>query len=310
MTIGALAASVFGVGLEAAGPLLTRSAVDGAIAGRTGLLLPIVATLLALALVRFGASFLRRYLGGRVALDVQHDLRRQVFAAVQRMDGVRQDRLRTGQVASRAISDLQLVQGLLSIVPLSAGTVVLVVFAVGAMLWLSPLLTVISLIMLPLAAMITGRTRRTLFPATWSAQQRAAEIAQQVEETVTGVRVVKGFGQESREVSALERRARRLYGERLRAARLTARLNPALLALPGLGQVAVIGLGGYLAMTGSISLGTFLAFTTYVGMLVGPARLIGAVVVAAQLTRAGAERVYDLIDSEPEVVDPRYRSDP
>ncbi|MDQ4116245.1 MAG: ABC transporter ATP-binding protein, partial [Actinomycetota bacterium] len=267
VTVGALLASVLGVGLEAVGPLLTKAAVDGAVAGSTAVLLPVVVAFLALAVVRFGAAFLRRYLGGRMALDVQHDLRRQVFRAVQRMDGVRQDRLRTGQVASRAISDLTLVQALLSIVPLSAGTLVLGVVSVSAMLWLSPLLTVISLVMLPVAAIITNRTRRTLFPATWSAQQRAAEIAQQVEETVTGVRVVKGFGQESREVTTLEGRARLLYGERLRAARLTARLNPVLLALPGLGQVAVIGIGGVLAMNGSITLGTFLAFTTYVAQL-------------------------------------------
>ncbi|TCK20637.1 ATP-binding cassette subfamily B protein [Pseudonocardia endophytica] len=304
VTIGALLASVLGVGLEAVGPLLTKAVVDGAVGGSTAVVLPVVVTFLSLAVIRFGAAFLRRYLGGRMALDVQHDLRRQVFRAVQRMDGVRQDRLRTGQVASRAISDLTLVQGLLSIIPLSAGTVVLGVVSISAMLWLSPLLTVISLIMLPVAAIITNRTRKTLFPATWSAQQRAAEIAQQVEETVTGVRVVKGFGQESREVTTLEGRARRLYGERLRAARLTARLNPVLLALPGLGQVAVIGLGGALAMNGSITLGTFLAFTTYVAQLIGPARLIGALIVAAQLTRAGAERVFDIVDSEPDVTDP------
>ncbi|GAA4675107.1 ABC transporter ATP-binding protein [Pseudonocardia yuanmonensis] len=304
VTIGALVASVLGVSLDAAGPLLTRVAVDDAVRGVTDVLLPIVLAILGLAVVRFTASFLRRYLAGRMALDVQHDLRRQVFAAVQRLDGRRQDALRTGQVASRAITDLQQVQSLLSMVPLAAGTVALVVASVAAMLWLSPLLTVVSLIMLPLAAYITSRTRRSLFPATWSAQQRAADVAQQVEETVTGVRVVKGFGQETREVGTLEGLARRLFGERMRAARMTARLNPVLLALPTLGQVAVIGIGGLMALRGSISLGTFLAFTTYVAQLVGPARLVGSLVVSAQLARAGVERVYDLVDAEPDVQDP------
>ncbi|MEQ3550819.1 ABC transporter ATP-binding protein [Pseudonocardia nematodicida] len=304
VTLGALGASMVGVGLEAIGPLLIREGVNGAVDGDPGVLVPVVAGLLVLGLFKFVGAFVRRYLGGRMALDVQHDLRRDVFAAVQRMDGVRQDRLRTGQVASRAISDLQLVQGFLSMVPLSAGTVVLVVVAVSAMLWLSPALTVVALVMLPVAFFATNRIRRALFPATWSAQQRAAEIAQQVEETVTGVRVVKGFGQEARETASLERRAHRLYGERLRAAALTARLNPALLALPGLGQVAVIGVGGWMAAQGSIDLGTFLAFTAYVGMLVGPARLIGALVVTAQLTRAAAERVYDIVDATPEITDP------
>ncbi|MFP5070767.1 ABC transporter ATP-binding protein [Pseudonocardia nantongensis] len=306
VTFGALLASMAGVGLEAVAPLLIRTGVNGVVGGDPGVLTPVVLGLLLLGVLKFGGAFVRRYLGGKMALNVQHDLRRAVFAAVQRMDGVRQDRLRTGQVASRSISDLQLVQGFLSMVPLSAGTVVLVVVAVSAMLWLSPMLTVIALVMLPLAFLATNRIRRKLFPATWSAQQRAAEIAQQVEETVTGVRVVKGFGQEAREISSLEQRAHRLYGERLRAAGLTARLNPALLALPGLGQVAVIGVGGYMAAQGSIDLGTFLAFTTYVGMLVGPARLIGALVVTGQLTRAAAERVFEIADAEPEIVDPDH----
>ncbi len=306
VAITALVASGLGVSLDAIGPLLTRSAVDEAVAGSTATLVPIVIAILGLALVRFVAAFLRRYLGGRLALDVQHDLRRQVFAAVQRLDGERQDSLRTGQVVSRAITDLNLLQGLLSITPLALGFVVLVLASLAAMLWLSPLLTLVAVVLLPLAGWITLRSRKSLFPATWSAQQRAADIAQQVEETVTGVRVVKGFGQEQREVAALEVRARRLFGERLRAARMTARLNPALLSLPTLGQVAVIGLGGWLALSGSISLGTFLAFTTYVAGLVGPARLLGALVVAAQLTRAGVERVYDLVDSQPDIVDPKH----
>jgi hypothetical protein len=310
VTVGALLASTIGVGLEAVAPLLTRVAVDNAVRGVVAGLAALVAALLALAVIRFGAAFLRRYLGGQLSLDVQHDLRRAVLASVQRLDGPRQDTLRTGQVASRAISDLQQVQGLLAMVPLVAGYTVLLVASISAMVWLSPLLTVISLIMLPASVLLTARARRTLFPATWSAQQCAADIAQHVEETVTGVRVVKGFGQEAREVATLERRALRLYQERLRAARLTARLSPPLAALPSLGLVAVFGFGGLLALRGEITIGTFLAFSTYVSNLVGPARMIGSLVVTGQLARAGVERVYELIDSRPEVTDPIDPVDP
>jgi ATP-binding cassette subfamily B protein len=304
VAVCALLASTVGVGLEAASPLLTKVAVDDAVRGLTAELPPLVLALVGLALIRFGTAFVRRYLGGRLSLDVQHDLRRAVFRSVARLDGPKQDGLRTGQVVSRAISDLQLVQGLLSMVPLVVGYLVLLVVSLAAMLWLSPLLTVIALVMLPAAVVITTGTRRRMFPATWSAQQRAADVAQQVEETVTGVRVVKGFGQERREVEALRARALRLFGERMRAARLTARLAPPLAALPNLGLIAVFGLGGLLALRGQISIGTFLAFATYVGNLVGPARMIGSLVVTGQLARAGVERVYQLIDSRPEVVDP------
>jgi ATP-binding cassette subfamily B protein len=298
-----LGAAGIGVGLQAVSPLLTRLGVDRAVAGNTRGLSGLVITLAALALVTFGAAFIRRYVGGRLSLDVQHDLRRDVFASIQRLDGAAQDRLRTGQVVSRAITDLQLVQGLLQIVPLSVGTVVQVVLSVAAMLWLSPLLSVVALIVVPAAAIIAARSRTSLFPATWSAQQRAADLAQQVEESVTGVRVVKGFGQEAREVASLERKARQLFAERLRAARLTARSASSLSALPSLGQVMVLALGGWLALRGSISLGTFLAFATYVSSLVGPARLVSGLVVNAQLARAGVERVFELIDSQPAVVD-------
>ena len=137
-------------------------------------------------------------MGGRLALDVQHDLRRQVFAAVQRLDGERQDALRTGQVVSRAITDLNLLQGAaLDRAALARLRSCSWSASLVAMLWLSPLLTVVALVVLPVAAWIAVRSRKALFPATWSAQQRAADIAQHVEETVTGVRVVKGFGQEA-----------------------------------------------------------------------------------------------------------------
>ena len=226
-----------------------------------------------------------------------------MFSTVQKLDGAKQDGLRTGQVVSRAISDLQLVQGLLSVLPLSAGMVVLLIVALAAMLWLSPLLTLIALVVVPAAGLVTARTRRTLFPATWSAQQRAADIAQHVEETVAGVRVVKGFGQEARAVAQLEDRARQLFAERIRSARLNAKFAPTLTAFPSLGQVAVFAFGGVLALHGTISLGTFVAFAAYLAMLVGPARMIASLVILAQLARAGVERVYELIDSQPEVRD-------
>nr|WP_245900536.1 ABC transporter ATP-binding protein [Prauserella shujinwangii] len=296
-----LGAAMVGVGFQAATPLLVKTAVDDAVAGRTANLGWLAAGLVGLQVLAFGSAFARRYVGGRLALDVQHDLRRAVFGAVSRLDGGKQDSLRTGQVVSRAITDLQLVTGVLMQVPLSAGSVIYAVLALGAMLWLSPLLTLIALVVAPAVAIVVASSRRRLFPATWSAQQRAADVAQQVEETVTGVRVVKGFGQEAREVNRLAATARRLFAERLRSARLSAVPTATTSALPAAGQVAVLAAGGILALRGEITLGTFLAFATYVSALIGPARMLASLVVQAQLTRAGAERVHELIDAQPEV---------
>ena len=307
LVVLSLGAAILGVGVQAASPLLIRDGIDTAVAGSTDGLGVLAVALLALHLLAFGAAFGRRYVGGRLALDVQHDLRRSVFAAVSRLDGGKQDSLRTGQIVSRAITDLQLVTGFLMQVPLSAGSVVFAVLALAAMLWMSPLLTVIALVVAPAVAIVLAVSRRKLFPATWSAQQRAAEIAQHVEETVTGVRVVKGFGQEERETGRLSRAARTLFAERLRAAKLSAVPTATTAALPAAGQIAVLAVGGVLALRGDISLGTFLAFATYVSSLTGPARMLASLVVQAQLTRAGAERVHELIDAQPEV---RERADP
>ena len=303
MVVLSLGAAVLGVGQQAVAPLVVRLAVDDAVSGTTSRLGWLITALVGIELLTFVTAFLRRYLGGRLALDVQHDLRGQVFAAVQRLDGGKQDELRTGQVVSRSISDLNQVQGLISMVPYALGNIAFVVVAIGAMLWLSPSLTVIALIVVPAVVFIALRSRRTLFSATWHAQQQAADVAQHVEETVTGVRVVKGFGQETREIAGLERRARKLFSLRMRAAGLTARPTATLGAMPLFGQIAVLGLGGWLAMNGQVTLGTFLAFASYVTGLMGPARFLAAAMVTAQVTKASVNRVDELIDSQPDVHD-------
>ncbi|GAA1998077.1 ABC transporter ATP-binding protein [Nakamurella flavida] len=304
VTLLAAVSAVVGVGLGALTPLLVGVAVDDATRGSTAGMGWIVTGLLALAVIRFGASFVRRWAGGRLSLDVQHDLRQDVFRSLQRLDGPGQDDLRTGQVVSRASSDLQLVQNLLAMVPLSAGQVVLFAASLGFMVTLSPLLTVMALLVVPAVAGLTRATRTVLFPATWAAQQSAADVAEIVEEDVTGVRVVKGFGQEDREVERLRTGAATLFGQRMRAVRLTALITPALQGLTSLGQVGVLALGGYLALRGTISLGTFLAFSLYLAQLVGPTRMLTLLLISSQQARASVERVLEIVDSQVGIVDP------
>ncbi|WP_305779140.1 ABC transporter ATP-binding protein [Nocardia nova] len=301
---GVVLAVVAGAGAEAAAPLAAKAALDRARAGEVGALAPIAAILVALAIARFAATYGRRWLAGRLALDVQHEVRVDLLTALHRYDGPRQDRLRTGQVVSRSISDLQLVQGLLAMAPLSAASLLIFVFAAVAMLVLSPPLALVSLLTVPVLALVVYRVRPRLHAATWSAQQRAADLAQHVEETVTGVRVVKGFGQESRMVRILEEHGRRLYAHRMRAARIDSRFAPTVSAIPQAGLVIVIALGGTLALRSVIGVGTFLAFATYVTMMASSTRILSNVLVMAQLTRAAAERVYQVIDEAPETIDP------
>ena len=258
-----------------------------------------------LALIRFGSSFVRRWAGGRLSLDVQHDLRQDVFGALSRLDGSAQDALRTGQVVSRASSDLQVIQGLLAMVPLAAGQVVLFVISLGIMVVLSPLLTVMALLVVPSIYLFVRATRLVLFPATWAAQQSAAEVADIVEENVTGVRVVKGFGQEDRELGRLRTGAARLYADRMRAVRLTAsdRTRPGSdgRTRPGRRPRARRLPGDAAA---PITLGTFLAFSLYLAQLVAPTRMLSLLLILAQQARASVERVLEIVDATPAVTEP------
>lgn len=284
-------------------PLVLRHVVDGVAAGTTASLAPWTVLLAVLGAVRFGASFTRRYRSGRLSLGVQYDLRNDAFAALLRLGGAQQDDLRTGQVVSRSISDITLIQTLLQFLPNLTGNALMFLFSLVFMAVLSPLLTVVALVVGPLLWLIALRSRRDLFPANWHAQQEAAEVASTVEATVTGVRVVKGFGQEQRELAGLEQRARQLFASRLRVVRFTSRYNPALQAVPALGQVAVLALGGWMALHGRISLGTFLAFTTYLGSFVTPVRQVATLLTVWQQARAGAERVLEVVDEAPVITD-------
>ena len=296
---GALAATV----ATAAIPLVQRQIIDNVIVTHRQSIWPLAGLLVVAAAVNFYGIYLRRYRGGRLSLDVQHELRTDLFDSLSRLDGARQDEMRTGQLVGRAISDLNMVQGLLSMVPVTLGNIVLFVLTIGIMVVLSPVLTIVTVAVAPALWVIALASRRKLFPASWDAQQQSGEVAGVVDEAIGGVRVVKGFGQEEQEQERLEAASSRLFASRLRMIRLTARYNPALTAIPSLGVVGVLALGGWLAIHGSITLGTFLAFSAYLAQMAGPVRMLTYMVTLGQEARASVIRVFDIIDSRPAIAD-------
>jgi len=284
-------------------PLVQRQIIDDVIVTHQASIWPLAGLLVVAAAVNFGGIYLRRYRGGRLSLDVQHDLRTELFAALSRLDGARQDEIRTGQLVGRSISDLNMVQGILSMVPVTLGNMVLFVLSLGIMVVLSPVLTLVTVAVTPALLIIALASRRKLFPASWDAQQQSGEVAGVVDEAIGGVRVVKGFGQEEQEQERLEAASEKLFASRLRLIRLTARYNPALTAIPSLGMVGVLALGGWLAIHGSITLGTFLAFSAYLAQMTGPVRMFTYLVTLGQEARASVIRVFDIIDSRPAITD-------
>ncbi|NUP49802.1 MAG: ABC transporter ATP-binding protein [Catenulispora sp.] len=299
----AFGGSLVAMAANAAMPLVQRHIIDDVIITRRSSLMPWVLLALAITVANFLGTRLRRYVGGKLSLDVQFDLRNRIFGALARLDGARQDELATGQLISRATSDVTMVQGLLGMMPMLTGSLLLFVVSLVVMAFLSPLLTVVALAAGPGLWWVSMAARKRLYPATWEAQQQAAALAGVVDAAVGGVRVVKGFGQEEQELGKLEAAGDRLYASRLRAVRFSARYNPAIMAIPALGQVGVLALGGWLALRGTISLGTFLAFSTYLAQMLGPVRMLSALVTLGQQARASVERIFEIVDSQPVVTE-------
>ncbi len=297
----AFGAAGIGSGIAALTPAVERQIVDNVILQHHSPLAPWLIALVVAGVITFCVAYVRRFVGGRVALDVQYDLRNAIYDQLQRLDFARHDEMQTGQLVSRANSDVGLLQGLLSFLPIMSGNLVLLVSSVIIMFIFSPELTLVSLVVVPLVGLVALRMRSKIFPASWDAQQKAGEVAGVVDEGVSGVRVVKGFGQEQRELERLVESADRMYGSRMRGVRLQARYQPTLQALPALGQVAILAFGGWLVIQHEITLGTFLAFSTYLLLMVSPARMLAGLLAVAQQARAGAERIFDLLDSVPVV---------
>ncbi|MGW0929950.1 ABC transporter ATP-binding protein [Streptomyces sp. NPDC002644] len=295
----ALGSSLAGMAVMALIPLITKVIIDDVIVDRTREMAHWAGLLIGAAFLVYVMTYIRRYYGGRLALDVQHDLRTDMYRTITRLDGRRQDELSTGQVVGRATSDLQLIQGLLFMLPMTIGNILLFLISLGVMAALSLPLTGVAVAVAPALWWIARRSRTRLHPATWYAQAQAAAVAGVVDGAVTGVRVVKGFGQEEQETGKLRAVGRRLFAGRLRTIKLNAKYTPALQAVPALGQVAMLAVGGWLAVEGHITLGTFVAFSAYLAQLVSPVRMLAMVLTVGQQARAGTERVLELIDTEP-----------
>lgn len=297
----AMGASVCGALVAIAIPLILRTVVDGVRADRD--VAPVAILLLAAALANYGAAYLRRFHAGQLSLHVQHQLRKDIFDALSALDGARQDQISVGQVVTRTNSDVAVVQSFLGILPTQLGSLVMFVVSLAVMTVLSPALVTVSLCVVPGLWWAAARSRRMLFPATWVAQQNAGVVADVAVGAVAGARIVRIFGQERQEQAKFERAVRMLYAARMRSARLNARYTPALQFVPAAGQVATLAFGGWLAFRGDISVGTFLAFSSYLAQLVGPVSMLAGLLTSGQQTRASAIRVFEAIDARPGITE-------
>jgi ATP-binding cassette subfamily B protein len=297
-----------GVGLawtlgKVAVPQLTRLAIDKGIEQDGSLIFWTMLILAAATVAGFFAAC-RRYFAFRESRLTETYLRERLFAQIQGLHVGFHDKAQTGQLMSRSSSDLQQVQGFVVNIPIFVSQITMV-FGVVVILFLSdPILAAVSLAPLPFINISARRFSNKIHPAVLAVQQEQAQLANVVEETVSGVRVIKGFGAEGVQQSKLQTEADDIRRESMKAAYIRSRFLPAIDLLPSLGLVAVLGLGGHRVIAGDMTLGGLVAFNTYLTMLIWPMRNIGMTIAFGQRAASALLRVNEILSEEPAITDP------
>ncbi len=253
----------------------------------------------------FSACFLglRRYLAFRNARVIEARLRDRIFAHVQRLHFSFHDANATGELMSRGNTDLQHFQNFVTLVPLTFGNVLIVVTVTIIMVVLQPLLALMALASLPFVNILGRRFAQELNPAIMRVQQESAELATVVEESVSGVRVVKGFGSEPVQARKLAAEADDVHDAALASSEIRARYLPAMELLPSIGLITVLGYGGHLVIDGEMTIGELVSFNIYVLMLIQPLRMLGMIVANGQRASAAGVRIAEVLDTAPAIVD-------
>ena len=176
-------------------------------------------------------------------------------------------------------------------------------FALAFMLSIHPLLTLVAILPLPGVFWVGMKMRRFMFPISWIVQARAAEVATIVDENVTGVRIVKSFTAELQQIRELAKAARRVQWANVKQVDVRARYSPVLENLPRLALVFVLFYGGFLVTKGQLDLGAILLFMGYIVLLTAPFRILGFMLMLSQRARASADRIYEILDTRPDVQD-------
>jgi ABC-type multidrug transport system fused ATPase/permease subunit len=286
-------------------PWLTGRAIDRVDAGDESGLRRYVYLIAAVALVRVAISVARRLVAGRVSLAIEFDLRNLLYRHLQSLELAFFDRQQTGQLMSRATVDLQSVRFFLGygLVFISQSALTILLAAV-AMMFIDPGLAALALFPVPFVVVVATRYGRRSRPALQEVQQRIAELTADVEENVSGVRVVKAFAAEPRQLERFAGTGQRVFDQSMIATRLRAYYNPFIGFLPSIGLAVILVIGGRQVVDGSLTLGDFTAFYTYLLMLIGPMRQLGIALGLSQRATASGARLFEILDRAPQLVAP------
>ena len=305
----ALIASIVSLLCGVAVPRIMMAAIDQALDEKSRALSGFIFLIAGLGILRGIGGYISRSFLFRVAYAIENDLRVMLFEHFSRLSFSFYDRVQSGQLISRANSDIRTLQLFLTFGPLMSLTLLSFAAAIGLMLTVSVPLTIVTVLPLPFVAVLGGRLGRLTFPISWIVQSRQADLATTVEENLSGVRVVKAFAGEQSQIEEFDRIARQLQWINVRQAEVQARYAPAMEAMPRIGTALVLLVGGWLTLEGHLTIGAIVAFTTYVVMLQAPFRMFGFFLMMQQRAAASALRIYEVLDEKPEVTDRTHATD-
>ena len=285
-------------------PQVTKFAINNGIE-KDGPLLGWAVTIACLGVVTGVLSGLRRYVAFRESRWAETLLREKLFSHVLGLNIGYHDKAQTGQLMSRASSDLMQIQAFIVMIPITLSNVIQI-FAVATILFITdPVLAIVAMLPLPFVNISARRFSNRIHPISVAVQAEQAQLANVVEESVSGVRVVKGFGAEQVQFKKLEKEANDIFGEAMKAAKIRSNFLPAIDVLPALGAVGVLGVGGHRVLSGQLSIGDLVAFNVYLTLLVWPLRNIGMIVALGQRAAAALVRIHEVLSTTSEITDPQ-----
>jgi len=285
-------------------PLLAQRAIDHGIQTyRPAVLVRWGLIIFAVTLVIAVATALRRYAAFFISLRAEADLRRELFAHLQRLHFGYHDRAQTGQLMARANTDLRQIQLFLVFLPVAGANVVMVLGVAVVLFSIDARLAIFSLAALPFLNIAATRFSTRLHPFSAELQQSLADVTGLVEETLSGIRVVKGFGSESIQERRMTGAAATVFDRAMDIARLRASFTPLIDLLPTVGLIATLYVGGHEVLDHRLTVGQLIAFNFYILQLIFPLRLTAFLVAAASRASASAARVYAVMSTAPAIVD-------
>jgi len=283
-------------------PVLTGLTIDRAIVREDhGLLVRLVVALV--VVVAFQATFagLRRYWAMRTSYRVEADLRMELYDRVNRLSFDYHDRTATGQLMSRGSADLHEIQAFLVNIPINSAYMLMAAGSFFLLLRVSVLLALLAMAVYPVVLWLSVRFFNRLAPGTERVQVGLAGLASVVEENIAGARLVRAFGREQHEIDRLHEVANDVHRDSMEVVRLRTIYGPLFYFLPGIGQLVIIGYGGWLALNGHMSTGELVASLQFLNMLVWPVQSLGEMIASGQRALVSGARVWNVLKEEPSI---------